>query len=111
MSGHRCPRLAICLLACLAISEAQTVAAEPLPIQSSRLDVVLDNSLDGFQTIRDRSTDRDFAQPDAKSLGLYRLTLGGGFGKISKLAAGHLDRDRSSRTRHAPSTQPPMPQT
>lgn len=85
MPGLRHTHLAICLLGCLAIAQANDVAAESPTLSSSRLDIVLAESLDGFQTLRDRSTNRDYALPDAKPLGLYRLTLGGG-----KLKTVHL---------------------
>jgi uncharacterized protein DUF6259 len=87
MPGQQCPHLVICLLGCIAIAEADDAAADPPSLQSSRLDVVLDESLDGFQAIRDRTTDRDFVQPDTKPLGLYRLTLGGGKQKTIHLTS------------------------
>ena len=73
------------LISCLSIANA--AAAEPPSLQSARLDVVLNKSLDGFQVVRDRSTGRDFASPDAKPLGLYRLTLGGGKQKTIRLTS------------------------
>ncbi len=75
------------LLGCLSLLGARPVAAEPPSLQSARLDVVLDESLNGFRVIRDRATGRDFALPNAEPEGIYRLTLGGGKQKTVHLTS------------------------
>ena len=87
MTSDRPLRFLLCMLACFVAANDNTATAESPSLHSSRLDVVLDESLDGFQKIRDRTTGRDFAKPDANPLGLYRLTLGGGKQKTIRLTS------------------------
>lgn len=87
MRSNRHLHLAFVLLVSLVLTAAQADAEEVPLLRSSRLDVVLDESLDGFESIRDRLSGREYAQRAAKPLGLYRLTLGGGKQKTIRLTS------------------------
>ncbi len=86
------------LVACVALPFSLAAADEGRLLRSSRLEVVLDESLNGFQTIRDRSTGRDYAEGAASPLGLYRLTLGGGKQKTIQLTSLEATARKCQRT-------------
>ena len=87
MSDHKLALIIAAMLGCSVVADTNHVLAKPPSLRSSRLDVVLDESLNGFQVIRDRSTDRNFAQQAPEAVGLYRLTLGGGKQKTIHLSS------------------------